>query len=349
MSLSQPLVGSVEHPTNKTNQGTVSMKNQAIIAAAFASTLVVASPVVAQDRAGWPDNFTVGTASQGGTYFAYGSGWANFVAENLGVSGGAEITGGPMQNMALVHTGDLKFGLTTMGPARESMEGNSPLAPGMKMDNVCAMFPMYETPFSITALSSSGIKSISDIPDGARIGFGPSASTSDTYFPAILEELGVDFQRRNGGWSDLGGQLQDGLLDVIAFAAGIPIPAVSQLEVQTDVNIIEFTEEEQAQVLETFPVSEFWIPASTYTTLEEDARAVSMWNFAIARCDLPEDFVYEVTKVTMENNDKMRNVHRSAETSIPENIVHNTVLPFHPGAVRWYEENGFEIDDDLKL
>ena len=48
---------------------------------------------------------------------------------------------------------------------------------------------------------------------------------------------------RNGGWSDLGGQLQDGLLDVIAFAAGVPVPAVSQLEVQTDVNIIEFTEE----------------------------------------------------------------------------------------------------------
>src|SRR5690554_6201634 len=144
------------------------MKLQTVLAAALA-TSVVAGPVVAQDRDGWPDNFTVGTASQGGTYFAYGSGWANFVAENLGVSGGAEITGGPVQNMALVHTGDLKFGLTTMGPARESRDGESPLAPGMKMDNVCAMFPMYETPFSITALSSSGIASISDIPDGATI------------------------------------------------------------------------------------------------------------------------------------------------------------------------------------
>ena len=322
------------------------MKLQTILAAAIASS-VVAGPVIAQDRAGWPESFTVGTASQGGTYFAYGSGWANFVAENLGVSGGAEITGGPVQNMALVHTGDLKFGLTTMGPARESMEGESPLAPGMKMDNVCAMFPMYETPFSIAALSSSGIETISDIPDGARIGFGPAASTSDTYFPAMLETLGVNFERRNGGWSDLGGQLQDGLLDVVAFAAGIPIPAVSQLEVQTDVNIIEFTEEELATVLDNYPVAEFTIPASTYTTLEEDARAVAMWNFAIAGCDLPEDFIYEVTKATMENNDRMRDVHRSAETSIPENIVHNNVLPFHPGAARWYEENGYDISDDM--
>jgi len=318
-----------------------------LLAGTVAGSLLVAAAAAQADRSDWPSNFTVGTASQGGTYYVYGSGWANLVADELGISGGGEVTGGPTQNLALVHTGDISFGLTTMGPASDAVKGESPLAPGVPMDNVCALFPMYETPFSITALSSTGITSISDIPDGARIGFGPSASTSDTYFPAILETLGVDFQRRNGGWSDLGGQLQDGLLDVIAFAAGIPIPAVSQLEVQTNVNIIEFTEEEMDTVLENFPVSEFWIPASTYSTLEEDARAVSMWNFAISRCDLPEDFIYEVTRVTMENNDKMRNVHRSAETSIPENVVHNTVLPFHPGAARWYQENGYEIDESL--
>ncbi|NAW34246.1 TAXI family TRAP transporter solute-binding subunit [Halomonas alimentaria] len=320
-----------------------------LLAGTVAGTLLVAASASAQDRSDWPDNFTVGTASQGGTYFVYGSGWANLIADELGISGGGEVTGGPNQNLALVHTGELALGLTTMGPAAEALAGESPLAPGVPMDNVCALFPMYETPFSITALSDSGIESIADIPDGASIGFGPAASTSDTYFPAILEELGVDFERRNGGWNDLGGQLQDGLIDVIAFAAGIPIPAVSQLEVQTDINIVEFTEEEQAQVLEAFPVSPFMIPASTYQTLEEDARAVSMWNFTIAGCDLPEDFVYEITKLSMENNDKMMDVHRSAATSIPENIQYNTVLPFHPGAVRWYEENGHEIPDDLKL
>ena len=325
----------------------MSFKTQALTAT-LAGAMCLATAAQA-DREDWPDNFTVGTASQGGTYFVYGSGWANLIADELGVSGGGEVTGGPNQNLALVHTGELALGLTTMGPAAEALAGESPLAPGVKMDNVCALFPMYETPFSITTLADSGIESISDIPDGASIGFGPAASTSDTYFPAILEELGVDFERRNGGWSDLGGQLQDGLIDVIAFAAGIPIPAVSQLEVQTDVNIIEFTEEEQQKVLDAFPVSPFQIPASTYQTLEEDARAVSMWNFTIAGCDLPEDFVYEITKLSMENNDKMMDIHRSAATSVPENIQYNTVLPFHPGAVRWYEENGYEIPDDLKL
>ncbi|GEK47801.1 TAXI family TRAP transporter solute-binding subunit [Halomonas pacifica] len=317
-----------------------------LLTLALGGTLLAAAGAQA-DRSEWPESFTMGTASQGGTYFVYGSGWANMIADELGLSGGGEVTGGPVQNLALVHTGDIAFGMTTMGPAADAMAGQSPLAPGMVLDNVCAMFPMYETPFSITALASSNITSISEIPDGARIGFGPAGSTSDTYFPAILETLGVDFERRNGGWTDLGGQLQDGLLDVIAFAAGIPIPAVSQLEVQSEVNIIEFNEEELATTLENFPVAEFSIPASTYTTLEEDARAVSMWNFAIAGCDLPEDLVYEATRLTMENNERMQSIHRSAVTTIPENVVHNKVLPFHPGAARWFTENGYEIDPAL--
>ena len=315
-----------------------------------AAALLAAAPALAQDadRTGWPESFTVGTASQGGTYFAYGSGWANLVAEELGLSGGGEVTGGPMQNMALVHTGDAAFGMTTMGPAAESVAGSNPIAPGLAMDNACAIFPMYQTPFSITTLASSGIDSIEGIPAGSRIGFGPAGSTSDTYFPAMLETLGIEFDRRNGGWDDLGGQLQDGLIDVIAFAAGIPVPAVSQLEVQTDVNIIEFTEEERREVEEAYPVADFEIPADTYQSLDAPARSVAMWNFAIANCDLPDSFVEAAVDTVMSDNERMVGIHQAATETLPENWDKNQVMDWHPGAAKWFRENaGAEIPDDM--
>ncbi len=306
-------------------------------ASIFIAAIMTTSAAVAND---WPESFTVGTASQGGTYFAYGSGWANLVANELGITGGGEVTGGPMQNMALVHTGDAQFGMTTMGPAADSIAGANPIAPGLRMTNACAMFPMYQTPFSVTVLSSSGITSIADIPDGARIGFGPAGSTSDTYFPRMMETLGVKFERRNGGWNDLGSQLQDGLLDVIAFAAGVPVPAVSQLEVQTEVNIIEFTQKEQAQIMQAFPVAAFDIPARTYTTLKSDARSVAMWNFAIANCQLPEGFVNAIVDIVMSDNARMVRIHKAAVSSLPKNWNKNAgVLPWHPGAAKWFIEN----------
>lgn len=314
-----------------------------VVALAVAST-----SALAVDKAGWPDSFTVGTGSQGGTYFGYGTAWANIVSEETGVPGGAEVTGGPMQNMALVHTGDNSFGMTTMGPARESIDGKNAIAPGLQMNNACAMFPMYQTPFSITTLKSSGITSIADIPDGAKIGFGPAGSTSDTYFPLMMSEaLGVKFERRNGGWSDLGGQLQDGLLDVVAFAAGVPVPAVSQLEVQTEINILEFTEEEQARITAAFPVSNYDIAPGSYKSLEKPARSVSMWNFAIANCDLPESFVYEAVKAVMGDNERMVKAHKAARSSLAEHWDKNSFMPWHAGAAKWFNENGGNIPASL--
>ena len=109
-----------------TKLGALALTTALVSSAAFADGHI--------DRTGWPESFTVGTASQGGTYFAYGSGWANLVAEELGISGGGEVTGGPMQNMELVHTGEAQFGMTTMGPAAESLAGTTPIAPGLRCE-----------------------------------------------------------------------------------------------------------------------------------------------------------------------------------------------------------------------
>jgi TRAP-type uncharacterized transport system substrate-binding protein len=35
------------------------------------------------------------------------------------------VTGGPGQNMSLVHTGEVEFGMTTMGPAAESLQASA--------------------------------------------------------------------------------------------------------------------------------------------------------------------------------------------------------------------------------
>ena len=135
---------------------------------------------------------------------------------------------------------------------------------------------------------------------------------------------------------------------LIAFAAGVPTPAVSQLEVQTDVNFITFSGDEQAKILDAFPVANFAITADTYTTLTEDARSVSMWNFAIANCDLPESFVHAVVDIIMSDNERMVNIHRAARSTVPENWdKNNGVIAWHPGAARWFVENaGADIPAD---
>ncbi|NBC34068.1 MAG: TAXI family TRAP transporter solute-binding subunit [Alphaproteobacteria bacterium] len=313
-----------------------------------AATALMAGSALAQDQSDWPDSITVGTASQGGTYFIYGSGWANLVQEMTGVNASAEVTGGPVQNATLVQTGDLDFAMVTMGPAYEAWIGESPLAPGLPHDQMRAMFPMYQTPFQCVALAESGIDSMSQL-DGMTVGVGPAGGTPGTYWPRFFETLGLDVDTRNGGASDLATQLQDGLIDVFCFAAGIPISAFSQVEAQVNANIFSFNEEERQTILEAYPsVAAFTVPANTYQSIEAEDQTVAMWNFAITHADMSESFVYEIMSVVLENHDRMVEIHRAAQHTVPENYVHNSFLPFHAGAVRWYEENGIDIPDDLE-
>jgi uncharacterized protein len=314
-----------------------------------AGVLVSERPASAQeqDRSDWPSSLTIGTASQGGTYFIYGAGWGNLIQEELGVNTSTEVTGGPVQNATLVQNGQLDLGMVTMGPAQDALEGESPLAPGVPHDQLRALFPMYQTPFMIIALERSGIQTASDL-EGKSVGVGPAGGTPGTYFPLMFEALGININAQYGGASDLGGQLQDGLLDAFAFAAGIPIAAFSEIEAQAPSVIFSFNEEQIQQLLDEFPtLAEFEVPAGTYRSLDEPLPTVSMWNVAVANAALPESLAYEITKLVMENNDRMMQVHQAAEETLPEHVDKNQIVPFHAGAVRYFEEQGAEIPEEL--
>ncbi|MFN4153407.1 MAG: TAXI family TRAP transporter solute-binding subunit [Paracoccaceae bacterium] len=308
----------------------------------------VATTAMAQDKTGWPSEITIGTASQGGTYFVYGNGFAGYMSEALGVNSTGEVTGGPVQNVTLVETGDHLMGLVTMGPAYDAWMGKSELAPGLEHRSIRALFPMYQTPFQVVVLRSSGITSVSDL-NGKRVSVGPAGGTPGTYWPQFMTAVGVNANVSYAGAADAAGQLQDGLVDAFAFAAGVPISAFAELAAQQDVVMFGLNPEEQAKVLEAFPaMAPFTIGAGTYAGHDYDQPTVALWNFAIAHEDMPESLAYEITKLALDNNDRMVQIHATSAETLIENWDKNTFMPFHPGAVRYYEEKGITIPDTLK-
>lgn len=315
------------------------------VAATFAFTGVQAQEM---DKTGWPNSMTIGTASQGGTYFVYGNGFASYINEALGIAATGEVTGGPVQNVTLVETGDHLMGLVTMGPAYDAWNGKSELAPGLEHKSIRALFPMYQTPFQVIALKSSGITSVSDLA-GKRVSVGPAGGTPGTYWPLFLSTLGVEATISNAGAADAGGQLGDGLIDAFAFAAGVPISAFAELAAQQDVVMFGFNDAELPKILEGFPaMAPLTIPAGTYAGHDYDQNTVALWNFAIANASMPDSLAYEITKLAMDNPDRMVQIHAAAKETLLENWNKNTFMPFHPGAVKYLEEKGLTVPDNLK-
>ena len=316
---------------------------------AVAALAVAAMPAFAEmDKTDWPASVTIGTGSQGGTYFAYGSGFGAMLSEELGLNAGAEITGGPVQNVTLVETGEHALGFVTLGPADEARKGESPLMPGVPHEQVRALFPMYQTPLQAAVLTSSGIDGFDDLA-GKRIGVGPKGGTSATYWSRYFEATDSGAKLSFAGGSDTAGQLKDGLIDAFVYAAGLPTGAYAQLAVENDVTFLSMDDATLAKMIEVVPaMAPFTIPANTYEDQPNDLQTVSLWNFAIANASMPDSLAYAITALAMENHDRMLTNHAAAKETLPENVAKNQVIPFHPGAVKWFEENGYEVPAHLK-
>jgi TRAP transporter TAXI family solute receptor len=318
-----------------------------LVAAALAGILL-ATPAAAQNP-NWPKSLTLGTASVGGVFAVYGQVWANIAADAVKVPISTRQTDGPNHNVILTETKQVELGMTTMGIALQAWNGDAAWTQGRKFQSIRAIFPMYDTMFHFVALQKSGIKSVMQLA-GKNLGVGPRAGTPGTYLPQMMEALGVKVNAiRNGGGSDMTSQLGDGLIDTFGFAAGLPFPAFSEAETSNSVTFFSFSPQEIATLRQKMPeLSEATIPKGTYRTMTEDHKTLGVYNFAIAHKDLPADLVYGIVKAVMENNPRMVQGHAAAKETLPENVVKNTFLPFHPGAVRYFEEKGFRIPANLR-
>jgi len=320
----------------------------ALGAAAAGASIARARDARAQPLpAGWPRSMTLGTASPGGAFAVYGQALATLISDTVRVPTSTQQTQGPNQNLVLVQTRRAQLGMTTMGPAWEAWNGELEIARGVRHTDLRALFPMYETPFQVVTLQRAGAQNITSVAQlaGKTVGVGPQAGTPGTYFPRWFRELGIAATIRFGGASDTASQLADGRIDAFAFAAGTPIPAFSELETQTRINFFTFTPEQIERLLPTNPyISRFTIPAGTYRTLAEPQATVAMWNFGFCHKDLPADLGHAIVRNVLENRERLVTAIRAAETTRAENLTHNSFLPFHPGAVRYYREKGLVLE-----
>ena len=174
----------------------------------------------------WPATLTIVTASPGGTYHVYGAALAKILTRVLGLPVAEQTTEGPNENIEMIEAGSAQLGLVTIGAALQAWNGTAAWTAGKQYRSIRALFPMYDTPFHFVALKGSGIRSLADLA-GKRIGVGPSGGTSGTYMPLFLKALKIEASLSHGSYEELAGELAAGRLDVLAVAAGAPLPAIA--------------------------------------------------------------------------------------------------------------------------
>ena len=125
------------------------------------------------------------------------------------------------------------------------------------------------------------------------------------------------------------------------------MPAVQKAETEP-FTFIDLSPEQIEAIRKAMPeFSPSKIAAGTYRFLEKDHITIGVYNFAIGRADLPDDLVYQLVKAVFENQPRLVKATAAASDTLPQNVVKDTFLPFHPGAVRYYREIGIKIPESL--
>jgi len=88
-------------------------------------------------------------------------------------------------------------------------------------------------------------------------------------------------------------------------------------------------------------LTETVIPANTYKGVDYETRGVGRWHFMVCRADFPEEAAYQIAKALAEHHKDLVAVMVAARSSTPENSVRQAVLPFHPGAEKYFREKGY--------
>ncbi len=129
---------------------------------------------------------------------------------------------------------------------------------------------------------------------------------------------------------------------------GVPFPAVREAEAKDPLNFITLTPDERERLQKAMPeLSITEIAAGTYSSLKTAYITIGVYNFAIGRDDLPDDLVYQLVKAVYENQPRLMKAHETARETLPQDVLKNTLLPLHPGAIRYYREIGIKVPDSL--
>ncbi|MCM3397346.1 TAXI family TRAP transporter solute-binding subunit [Oceanobacillus profundus] len=188
---------------------------------------------------------------------------------------------------------------------------------------------------------------------GANIAIGPPASETNAVSKLILDAYGIedsDYSAYQEGFGDAADGVQDGNIDVSIGILGLPAGNIESLQASVgDVKMIGLSDNAIAYMEENSGYMRYTIPQDTYDFMDEDIETVTAFAVLVANTDsIDEELGYELAKSMVENANE--NTHAQSVHMTLENALQGAEgLPIHPGAKRYYEEQGLAVDNEVAV
>lgn len=297
------------------------------------------------------DSLEIVTAPTGSIFFPLGSAIAQQLEAGLDIPVTAAPSAGSGENVVLLSDGDAEIGIVASNALVPAFEGTTPYdEPYEELRPLAHLFPNALVVF---ALESSGFETIADL-EGARVGVGLEARTWDHFIGPLFESQGLVYGENMtpvyAGFEDMANQVRDGQLDAAIGTGGSdsPSPAITALASEVGVTYLEWDQDGVQSVADELGFVNVFddYPGSVLEGYDGDTYFTADIGgpYLAATTAMSDDTAYEVTRILHEQLEAMAEdvaVVRWILDAGVENLVQPLGdLPFHPGAVRYWQEIG---------
>jgi hypothetical protein len=295
-------------------------------------------------------SFSIGTGGTGGVYYPLGGGLASLLTKYVpGWSATAEVTGGSVDNLKLLGAGKSELALSMVDAGLDALKGQDKFKGNPVQVRTLAV--LYPNRMHVVTTEATGIKSFADL-KGKRVSTGSPGSATEVMAFRVIEAMGLDkdkdLRRERLGVAESVNALKDGKIQAFFWVGGLPTAAVTDLGATPGVKIkmIDHADAVAAMNKKYGPLyAAGEIPAKTYPGQETPNKIAVVWNVLVTTDKMPDDVAYKIVQIIFEKREEWAQVHKEAlSLEMKNQLLSNTPIPFHPGAVKYFAEKGHKAE-----
>lgn len=296
------------------------------------------------------ENISIATGGTGGVYYPIGGGIASMLSKKVpGMEATAEVTGGSVDNLKLID-GDVSYiGLTMSDAAQDAYRGEDKFK-GNKVPLRTLMI-LYPNRMHVVTVEGRGIEKMADL-KGKHISTGSPGSATEVMAFRMLEAAGLDkdkdVKRERLSVAESVNAIKDNKIDAFFWVGGLPTAAVTdlantpgtKLKMIDNADLVPAMNKKYGNLY-----IQDTIPKATYRGMDQDNKQATVMNILVANEKMSDKTAYAIVKTIFDSRDELIAVHKdTADFKLENQKAASSPVPFHPGAIKYYEEKGAKLN-----
>ena len=257
------------------------------------------------------------------------------------------MPGAGIANVRGIEEGKAEIGFANTISTADAVAGTGEPPLDKKHGKVCNVATLYPQYFQMVVSADAGINTLKDM-KGKGFATQVKGNTGELISRHVLRVSGMSYSdvkaSFTNSYTDSVEQMKDNRVHIFALGTAIPASSIMDLASAREIRLLDMAGiyEDMKKINPAYKL--VTVPKGTYPKQDKDVQVIGYFTHIIAACSLPEEMVYKVTSSFMSSKDAMASVYKELGQLTPQIMSQDIGVPFHPGAAKWYKEQGISVN-----